>query len=700
MRQVPARTGRLWRGSLVLTTILFATGGGRGQEGTPSSPGLPPAEVILDRYLEATGMKAVGAQIHNRVSRGTLELGGLGLKGSITIYAAAPNKTYSVAELGGIGKMEEGTQGQVAWRLSALQGPQLLEGPEKDFTLHAATFNRELRWRECFKKAECVGVETLEGRPCYKLVLTPTEGPLETWYLDQETALLTKIEVVLPSAMGNLPTSTLFSDYREVDGLRLAFQSRIQVLMQELITKTESIEHNVELPADRFDPPAEIRALLDQVPTEQVELPSAPETPSPQAPPEVAWTPEEHRLALESFEVVWTTVRDKHWDPQLGGLNWQAVHDELRPKVEAAKTMAQVREVLQQMIGRLGQSHFNIIPAEVYAQMAPSEGREPGEGMVGLDLRVLDGRALVTSVDEALGQEVRPGWQMIKIRGESLDPVLAQVGEMYQDSTLRDLILRTVVLERLKGKVGDAITVEFRDGEGRTVERNLPLTLPRGTRYQLGNLPSTCVWLEARKLEGNLGYIAFNNFLDPLHLMEAFEKAVKSFMDCAGLLIDLRGNTGGLGAMVMGMAGWFVNEKDQWLGTMWTRETQLKLVVNPRSPTFRGPLAILIDGCSASAAEFFAGGLRDLGRARLFGTRTAGAALPSTLEPLPNGDRFQYAFADYLSRSGQRLEGVGVLPDEEVKLTPEALLQGRDPVMEAAIRWLQSPPTGSSQQPL
>ena len=686
MRGVLGRKRFSGRGSLLLATVLLAGGIGRGEEGL----GLPPAEVLLDRYLEASGMKAVGDKIHNRISRGTLELVGLGLKGSITIYAASPNETYSVAELAGIGKIESGTHGQVAWQLSALQGPQLLEGAEKEFTLRSAIFNRELRWRELYPKAECVGMETLEGRPCYKVVLTPPQGPAETWYLDQETGLLTKTEIVLLTPMGNIPTATLFSDYREVDGLRLAFQSRTQVLTQELITRTESVEHNAEIPADRFHLPEPIQALLGQAPAEEPK-PSTPQaTPPPQTPPEASWTPEEQRLALESFEVVWTTVRDKHWDPQLGGLNWQAVHDELRPQVEAAKTRAQVREVLQQMIDRLGQSHFNLIPAELYEKMEPAAGQQAGEGVVGLDLRVLEGQATVVSVEEALGQQVRPGWQIVKINGESLEPVLSQVGEMYRDSTLRDLILRAVVQARLRGEVGQTLSVEFRDGEGQTVERQLTLTQPRGNRYQLGNLPASYVWLESRRLEGHLGYIAFNNFLDPIPLMEAFEKAVRSFLDCQGLLIDLRGNTGGIGAMVMGMAGWFVSEKDQWLGTMLTRDTQLKLVVNPRSPAFKRPLAILIDGCSASAAEFFAGGLKDLGRARLFGTRTAGAALPSSLESLPNGDRLQYAFADYLSRSGQRLEGVGVIPDEEVPLTREALLQGRDPVMEAAIRWLQA----------
>jgi carboxyl-terminal processing protease len=107
-------------------------------------------------------------------------------------------------------------------------------------------------------------------------------------------------------------------------------------------------------------------------------------------------------------------------------------------------------------------------------------------------------------------------------------------------------------------------------------------------------------------------------------------------------------------------------------------------------PTYRGAVAILVDGCSASTSEILAEGMKDLGRARVFGTRTAGAALPSAIDKLPNGDGFQHAVADYISEGGKSLEGAGVIPDVEVKLTQEALLAGRDPVLEAAIEWIHS----------
>ncbi len=122
---------------------------------------------------------------------------------------------------------------------------------------------------------------------------------------------------------------------------------------------------------------------------------------------------------------------------------------------------------------------------------------------------------------------------------------------------------------------------------------------------------------------------------------------------------------------------------------MYLRDSQLKFVIIPRPEVFSGPVAVLMDGNSASTSEIFAGGLKDLGRARIFGTKSAAAALPSMIERLPNGDGFQYAVANYISKGGKPLEGLGVTPDQEVHLTREALLTGHDPVVDAALEWIK-----------
>ena len=403
-----------------------------------------------------------------------------------------------------------------------------------------------------------------------------------------------------------------------------------------------------------------------------------------------------HQIDIESFEQVWKTVREKHWDPALGGLDWEAVHREFRPRIERAQSTAEARDLMNEMLARLGQSHFAVVPSVIYHELSDdrTEGSDypAGIGETGIDLRVLDGRAIVTRVDPGSPADaggIRPGWEVVEVRGRELSPVIDRVRNSYRDSSLLDLHLRRAVLARMTGDIGEKLAVEFGDGSGTPVSVSLPLSRPRGNRTEFGYLGSRFVWFETRKLEGDIGYLAFNFFLDPSRLVPEFGKAVLSCQQCAGLVIDLRGNPGGIGAMSMGMAGWLISRPDQRLGTMYMRSMPLKFVIIPRAQTYDGPLAVLVDGCSASTSEIFAGGLQDLGRARVFGTRTAGAALPSVFERLPNGDGFQYAVANYISEGGKPLEGRGVTPDAVAEPTRRALLEGHDAALDAAVAWIR-----------
>src|ERR1700675_3791146 len=76
--------------------------------------------------------------------------------------------------------------------------------------------------------------------------------------------------------------------------------------------------------------------------------------------------PDQKQLNLASFEKIWTTIRDKHWEKNPGGLDWQAIHEEFRPKIDQAASMDQARAVIRDMLGRLHQTHFAIFPASVY----------------------------------------------------------------------------------------------------------------------------------------------------------------------------------------------------------------------------------------------------------------------------------------------------------------------------------------------
>jgi len=401
-------------------------------------------------------------------------------------------------------------------------------------------------------------------------------------------------------------------------------------------------------------------------------------------------TPEQQRLNIESFEHVWSTVRDKHWDPKLGGLDWQGVHDELRPRLERAATMEQAREAMEDMLSRLKQTHFDIVPAAVYEEM---DGGGKGEGRTGIEVRVVEGRALVVSTEPdspAAKSGVKPGWEIERVDGKPLDPGLRKIDRNFRDSTLHDLMLEQAVLTRLAGSEGSRVKVSLREAQGRNTTIEMERARPRGAEFSFGNLPPLYFWVEARKARPDVGYIRFNLFFAPETLNKAVENAVKDCATCRGFVVDLRGNLGGIGGLAPGVAGWFLDTPGLRLGDMLLRTTKLKFVVFPRPTVFRGPLAILVDGCSASTSEIFAGGMQDLKRARVFGMRSAGAALPSMFERLPNGDGFQYAIANYISEGGKQLEGAGVIPDETAGPTRHELLEGRDPALDRALAWIES----------
>jgi carboxyl-terminal processing protease len=199
--------------------------------------------------------------------------------------------------------------------------------------------------------------------------------------------------------------------------------------------------------------------------------------------------------------------------------------------------------------------------------------------------------------------------------------------------------------------------------------------------------------------DGCVGVVRFNSWMPAL--AAAFDGAMDELRECAGLVVDLRGNLGGVAAMVMGISGYFLTE-ELALGVMRTRKGELRFVSNPRHVNMRGepiepyagPLAILVDGHSASTSEFFAAGLQHVGRARVFGEPTAGEALPAHAMRLPTGDVLIHVIADFALPSGRRLEGGGVVPDERIPSTRATLLTGRDAPLDAALRWIASRTSG------
>jgi Protein of unknown function (DUF620) len=222
---------------------------------------LPKAEDILDKFVGATGGKANYEKIHNEKSTGTFEFVGKGIKGIVTSWRAEPNKSLTTVELQGVGTIQEGSDGQTAWESSSLQGPRIKQGEERAFALRDATLRAPLYWRKLYKHVETVGQETIDGQPCYKVVLTPEEGKPETQYYDKTTGLMVKMTVTVTRPEGDIATETIFSDYKDEDGLRQPHKVREIAMDQEFMVTVDHVDYNVDIPANQFDLPAGVKAL-------------------------------------------------------------------------------------------------------------------------------------------------------------------------------------------------------------------------------------------------------------------------------------------------------------------------------------------------------------------------------------------------------------------------------------------------------
>ena len=199
---------------------------------------MPTADKVMADYLEATGGKAAYEKLKNRVASGTIELPAANLKGPIKITQAAPSKVVMFFELGPVGETRRGTDGKTAWEVSTATGERDIDGDEeRDAFLRESSFNKELNWKELYAKVECVGIEDVNGKPAYKLVLTPTTGKPVTEYYDKVTHLVVKQTSISTTPQGELTVDVYPTDFKEIDGIKMPFTTTQKVFEQEIVMK-------------------------------------------------------------------------------------------------------------------------------------------------------------------------------------------------------------------------------------------------------------------------------------------------------------------------------------------------------------------------------------------------------------------------------------------------------------------------------
>ncbi len=403
------------------------------------------------------------------------------------------------------------------------------------------------------------------------------------------------------------------------------------------------------------------------------------ETPEPEPPwPEV-------RAA--TFALVWETVNEAYFDPQFGGVDWAAVRERYAAELPAATDKAGLRGLLQRMLGELGKSHFAILPREATVFTPEERSRV---GTAGLEVGWVEDAVVVLRVDAggpAAQAGLTPGEVVRSAAGHEVERLARVLAEGGAAPATAGRMIAQWVQGQLRAPVGSAVELSVE----RPPEPPRPVAVvtadhPGEWTEPVGNFPALPLRWETELTDG-IGVARFNVYAR--QVMRPLREFFLALPAEGGLVLDLRGNGGGLSIMAAGLSG-YLCERQTWLGTMQLRQGMLQFVAYPQTGAFRGPLAVLVDGGTASTAEIMAAGLQAAGRARVFGERSAGQALPSAFKQLPSGDLFQYAIADVKVGRGVSLEGAGVEPDESVRRTRADLAAGRDPVLARAKEWLRS----------
>ncbi len=373
--------------------------------------------------------------------------------------------------------------------------------------------------------------------------------------------------------------------------------------------------------------------------------------------------------ATAVFDEVWQTVRDRFYDRELHGLDWNAIGDRYRPLAAAAATERERATVINRMLAELHASHTGYYTPEdtAYYDLADifSMGLRPQlpqafpNGKVaytgiGIFTRDIDGKTFVSGVLNGLPADqagLLVGDEIIAADGAPFAPVGSFADKSGRPVTLtirrtRDGAAQrlTVVPERIEP---NAAFLDAMRASTKVIERG-------GVR--IGYIH---VWSYAR-----------NDYQELL----AEQISTGPLKDADALIWDLRDGWGGADPYYLDI----FNARTPTMLT--TDRSGGHSVVNAK---WRKPAALLINGGTRSGKEILAYGFKKYGYGQVIGTRSAGALLAARAFLLAGGGLLLLPVAD-VEVDGERLEGHGVTPTIEVPFDlPYAA--GTDPQLERAI---------------
>ncbi|GAB4236591.1 MAG: S41 family peptidase [Elainellaceae cyanobacterium] len=359
-----------------------------------------------------------------------------------------------------------------------------------------------------------------------------------------------------------------------------------------------------------------------------------------------------HSAAQASFQdspkaildEAWQIVNREYVDTTFNQVNWLEVRQELLSRDYSSSQEAY--RALRQALEQLNDPYTRFLdPRQFQALTNQTSGELSG---IGIRLR-LDAASRALTVVEPLDNSpaseagVQAGDRILAIDGQSTEGMTVE-----QASRL------------IQGEIGTPITLRI-DRGGREIF-DLPLTR---ARFEVPNVSFTM------RQEGRdqIGYIRLSEFSS--HAPEQMRQAIQTLLEqgADGFVLDLRGNPGGLlNASIEISRMWL--DQGAIVQTVDRFGDSDEITANHTALT-QLPLALLVDGNSASSSEILTGALRDNDRAIVVGSQTFGKALVQSVHSLSDGSGLAVTIAHYYTPNGTDISHRGIVPDVQVDLTEQ-----------------------------
>jgi outer membrane lipoprotein-sorting protein len=224
---------------------------------------LPTVTEVLDRHVAAIGGREAAMSVSSIQQRGTLEMAAMGISAEVTLSAAKPNKSSMLMSIPGLGEIQQGFNGDVAWSNDPMSGPRLAEGEELAARKASSNFEESFGIYDMEKFTSITVVEKtmFGGEDAYKLEFVRKVGPKVLTYYSVATGLYIGSQTSVVSPMGNVEVNAVASDYKTFGKLKLPTRIAQSQAGQDVVITLSDVKFDA-VTDDAFAIPAAVKALI------------------------------------------------------------------------------------------------------------------------------------------------------------------------------------------------------------------------------------------------------------------------------------------------------------------------------------------------------------------------------------------------------------------------------------------------------